>query len=95
MTKELTINDLRRKELKYFHFRYMFYSTTGAVIYLKGKVRIKRKNGIFSLKDAEKQILSQKLILTIPKKKKYIRVKTTYAALKEDCIKVEVTIFKK
>ena len=78
MAKELTINDLKRKELKYFYFRYMFYSTTGATIFLKGKVRIKRKNGVvFSLKDAEKQILSQKLNLIIPKKKKFIKVKTT------------------
>lgn len=96
MVKELTIKDLKKKELKYFYFRYMFYSTTGAQIFLKGRVKIKRKNGVvFSLRDAEKHVLKQKLVLTLSKGKKFYKVKTTYAELKESCYKVDITIYKK
>ena len=94
--KELTAEDLKRKPLKYFHFRYMFYSLNGSEIWMKGKVKIVRKNGVvFSLRDAEKHILRQKVTVFILKRKVKVPIVTTYAQLKEDCRKVEITIFKK
>ena len=95
-SKAPTLEMLKRKELKYFHFRYMFYSLNGSEIWMKGKVKIVRRNGVvFSLRDAEKHVLKQRVAVQIMKRKKLVTVVTTYAQLKEDCKRVEITIFKK